>query len=223
MTEPSDNPSSSFHDDDDDEDPLFLHGNLPAMVKILPTDLHQWMASRPLTRLQSRKYSSCRTRKWEYRVCRCGCGYRMSLTQLADADGSEFYEVKESATIPSHHRDVEESPDNIPLTKDILSAIDNLLEQHKFAKNYGPKRLVTDLRRQGVAEDKIPSQKQLQNHLYYFRKTKFQYSNEISPLEEKLQNYIYVDDELEPLDKPFVYHYDTDDDGRLILGDGSDE
>ena len=97
----------------------------------------------------------------------------MSLTQLADVDGSEFYEVKESATIPSHHRDVEESPDNIPLTKDILSAIDNLLEQHKFAKNYGPKRLVTDLRRQGVAEDKIPSQKQLQNHLYYFRKTKF--------------------------------------------------
>ena len=221
MTEPSDNPSSSFHNDD--EDPLFLHGNLPAMVRILPTDLHQWMASRPLTRLQSRKYSSCRTRKWEYRVCRCGCGYRMSLTQLADADGSEFYEVKESATIPSHHRDVDESPDNIPLTKDILSAIDNLLEQHKFAKNYGPKRLVTDLRRQGVAEDKIPSQKQLQNHLYYFRKTKFQYSNEISPLEEKLRNYIYVDDELEPLDKPFVYHYDTDDDGRLILGDGSDE
>jgi len=147
----------------------------------------------------------------------------MSLTQLTDADGSEFYEVKESATIPSHHRDVEESPDNIPLTKDILSAIDNLLEQQQFAKNYGPKRLVTGLRRQGVAEDKIPSQKQLQNHLYYFRKTKFQYSNEISPLEEKLRNYIYVDDELEPLDKPFVYHYDTDDDGRLILGDGSDE
>jgi hypothetical protein len=147
----------------------------------------------------------------------------MSLTQLADADGSEFYKVKESATIPSHHRDVEESPDNIPLMKDILSAIDNLLEQHKFAKNYGLKRLVTDLWRQGVAEDKIPSQKQLQNHLYYFRKTKFQYSNEISPLEEKLQNYIYVDDELEPLDKPFVYHYDTDENDRLSLGDGSDE
>jgi hypothetical protein len=48
----------------------------------------------------------------------------MSLTQLADADGSEYYEVKESATIPSHHRNVEQSLDNIPLTKDILSAID---------------------------------------------------------------------------------------------------
>jgi hypothetical protein len=94
----------------------------------------------------------------------------MSLTQLADADG-DYYEVKESARIPSNHRDVDENPDNIPLTKDILSVIDNLLEQHKFAKNYGPKRLVTDLRHQGVAKDKIPSQKQLQNHLYYFRKT----------------------------------------------------
>jgi hypothetical protein len=110
----------------------------------------------------------------------------MSLTQLADADGLEYYEVKESARIPCTHHDVEESPDNIPLTKDILSVIDNLLEQHKFTKNYGPKRLVTDLRHQGVIEDKIPSQKQLQNHLYYFQKTKFQYSNEISPLEEKL-------------------------------------
>jgi hypothetical protein len=110
----------------------------------------------------------------------------MSLTQLADADGSEYYEVKESARIPSTHCNVEESPDNILLTKDILSVINSLLEQHKFAKNYGPKRLVTDLRHQGVAKDKIPSQKQLQNHLYYFRKTKFQYSNEISPLEEKL-------------------------------------
>jgi hypothetical protein len=134
----------------------------------------------------------------------------------------EYYEVKESARIPSTHRDIEESPDNIPLTKDILSVINSLLEQHKFAKNYGPKRLMTDLWHQGVAEEKIPSQKQL-NHLYYFRKTKFQYSNKISPLEEKLRNYIYVDDELEPLDKPFVYHYDTNEDSQLILGDRSDE
>ena len=82
----------------------------------------------------------------------------MSLTQLADADGSEYYEVKESARIPSTHCNVEESPVNIPLTKDKLSAIDNLLEQHKFAKNYGPKRLVTDLWHQGVAEEKNPSE-----------------------------------------------------------------
>ena len=51
----------------------------------------------------------------------------------------EYYEVKESARIPSTHHDIEESPDNISLTKDILLAIDNLLEQHKFAKKYGPK------------------------------------------------------------------------------------
>lgn len=211
MTEPSDDPSS-----------LFLHGNLPTMVRILPTDLHQWLASRPLTRLSSRKYSPCRTRRWEYRVCRCGCGYKISLTQVDDGDG-HYYEARESDEIPPHHRDVDENPDNIPLSKEILRVIDRLIEDNKFAKNYGPKRLVTDLRRQGVAESKIPTHKQIQNHLYYFRRTKFKYSNEITPLEEKLRNHIFVEDNNEPLDKPFVYHYDTDEDDRLILGDGSEE
>jgi hypothetical protein len=45
MTELSDDPLSSFHDDND---ALFLHGNLLAMDRILETDLHQWLASRPL-------------------------------------------------------------------------------------------------------------------------------------------------------------------------------
>jgi hypothetical protein len=43
MTEPSDDPSLLFFDDDDDA--LFLQGNLPTMVSILPTDLV------PLTKL----------------------------------------------------------------------------------------------------------------------------------------------------------------------------
>ncbi len=42
-------------------------------------------------------------------------------------------------------------------------------------------------------------------------------------MEEKLHKHIFVDGEGEPLDKQFVYHYDTDEDDRLILGDGSDE
>ena len=45
----------------------------------------------------------------------------------------------------------------------------------------------------------------------------------MTPLEEKLHNHIFVNEEGEPLEKPFVYHYDTDEDDRLILGDGSDE
>ncbi len=145
MAELSDDPLSSFHDDDT----LFLHGNLPMMVRILAMDLHQWLASRPLTWLQSRKYSSCRMRKWEYRVCHCGCWYRISFTQVADADG-EYYEVKESARIPSNHCNVDESPDNTPLTKDVLMVINKLVEHHEFTKNYSPKRLVTDLWCQGT-------------------------------------------------------------------------
>ncbi len=170
MTELSDDPSSSFHDDDDT---LYLHGNPLTMVRILAIVLHQWLVSRPLTWPSSRKYSSCQTRKWGYHVCCCGCGYKNSWTHVANADG-EYYEVKESAVIPINHHDVDKSPNNILLTKEVLNAVDyKLIKDHKFTKSYGPKRLITDFRCQSVTEAKIPSQKQLQNHLYYFHQTKF--------------------------------------------------
>ncbi len=71
-----------------------------------------------------------------------------------DNGDRHYYEARGSAEIPPHHRDVDKNPDNIPLSKEILIVIDRLIEDHKFAKNYGPKRLVTDLRHQGVAESK---------------------------------------------------------------------
>jgi hypothetical protein len=39
---------------------------------------------------------------------------------------------------------------------------------------------------------KIPVQKQLENQLYYFRKLKFGYHNEIGPLEDKLRKFVFV-------------------------------
>ncbi len=191
-------------------------------MKIQATDLNQWLAERPLTRLSSRKYSSCQQRRWEYRICHCSCGYKINITHVVDADG-DYCEVTDSGDIPLDHHDVDENPDNVVISKQVLNAVDKLLEHNKFAKNYGLKRLIGNLWRQGIQEAEIPSQKQLQNHLYYFRRTKFKYSNEITPLEEKLCKHIFVDGEGEPLDKPFVYHYDTDEDDWLILGDGSDE
>jgi hypothetical protein len=70
--------------------------------------------------------------------------------------------------IPVNHRDVDKSPDNILLTKEVLTVVGKLIEDHKFTKNYGLKRLITDLWHQGVAKAKNPSQKQLQNHLSCF-------------------------------------------------------
>ena len=136
----SDDPSSSFHNDDEVS---FLHGNLPTM-RFPATDLNQWLADRPLTRLSTRKYSSCQQRRWEYRICRCGCGYKINITHVFDAD-SDYCEVTDSGDIPHDHHDVDENPDNIAISKQVLNAVDKLLEHNKFAKNYGPKRLVGDL------------------------------------------------------------------------------
>jgi hypothetical protein len=66
------------------------------------------------------------------------------LNHVVDAN-RDYYYMKESTEIPLSHRNVDENPDNIPLSKEVLKVDDKLIEDHKFAKNYGPKRLVIDL------------------------------------------------------------------------------
>ena len=51
----------------------------------------------------------------------------------------------------------------------------NLMKQHQFTKSYGPRRLMSDLRRMNISENKIPSYKQLQNKMFYFRHNKLMY------------------------------------------------
>jgi hypothetical protein len=67
----------------------------------------------------------------------------------------------------------------------------------------------------------LPGQKQLENRLYYFRKRKFGYHNEIVPLEEKLRKFVFTGDEAG--EQAFIYHYQTDRHDRLCVGDGSDK
>jgi hypothetical protein len=126
-----------------------------------------------------------------------------------------FY--KESA-IPEKHYDPEKSPDNIRADKQTIETVEKLLVKNKFTKNYGPKRLISDLQSMNVPDSKIPTYKQLLNKLFYFRKTQFHYVNEIEPLVEKLRPLVFTGDEA--MEQPFVYHYATDKDDRLIVGDG---
>ena len=128
-----------------------------------------------------------------------------------------FY--KESV-IPAMHYDPEESPDNIRAYVQTIETIEKLLVKNKFTKNYGPKCLISELRSMNVPESKIPTYKQLQNKLFYFRKTQFHYVNEIEPLVKKLRPLVFSGDEA--MEQPFVYHYATDEDDRLIVGDGSE-
>jgi hypothetical protein len=67
---------------------------------------------------------------------------------------------------------------------------------------------MSDLWRMNIFENKIPSFKQLQNKMFYFRQNKLLYINEVNPLEDKLPPLIFTGDELE--EQPFVYHYNCD-------------
>jgi hypothetical protein len=96
-----------------------------------------------------------------------------------------------------------------------------LIIEHRFAKIYGLRHIISELRRQNIPDCKIPAQKQLENRLYYFRKRKFGYHNEIGPLEEKLRKFVFSGDEVD--EQAFIYHYQTDRHDRLCVGDGSDK
>ena len=85
----------------------------------------EFLLTRPLTYLKQTKYgkiSANNKTKYEYRICRCGCGYKLTL-RLA-VDENVFY--KESA-IPEKHYDPEESPDNIRADKETIETIINYL------------------------------------------------------------------------------------------------
>jgi hypothetical protein len=79
---------------------------------------------------------------------------------------------------------VDKNPDNRDKEKEVGKLIDALIIKHCFAKNYGPRRIISELRRRNIPDCKIPAQRQLENRLYYFQKRKFGYHNEIGPLEE---------------------------------------
>jgi hypothetical protein len=87
-------------------------------------------------------------------------------------------------------------------------------------KNFGPKPIIDELRRQHISDSHFPSEKQLQNKLHYYWKSKFNFMNEITPLELNLRQFQFTNNEME--DQIFIYHYRTDQKDQLILGDGSD-
>ncbi len=179
-------------------------------------DLNDHLSSIPLTTIRKTKYDK-NGQKYEYRYCRCGCSFRVNLKYMAV--GLTCH-VTESA-IPEDHFDVDENPQNHDKDKEVAKVIDGLIDEHRFSKNYGPRWITSELRRRNIPDIKIPGYKQLENRLYYYRKWKFGYHNEIGPLEEKLWKLVYTGDE--PEEQPFIYHYKTDRHDRLCLGDGSDK
>jgi hypothetical protein len=48
-------------------------------------------------------------------------------------------------TIPNDHFDVDENPDNMDKDKEEGKLIDALIIEHRFAKNYGPHHIISEL------------------------------------------------------------------------------
>ena len=92
---------------------------------------------------------------------------------------------------------------------EVRGIIVQLLEQNQFTKNYGLKRIMSELCRRNISKVLIPSRIQIQNMISYHRKSVFNFNNEIHPVQDKLQLSIYAGDELP--DKAFVFVYDVDD------------
>jgi hypothetical protein len=70
--------------------------------------------------------------------------YKINITHVVDADGN-YCKVTDSGDIPLDHHDVDENPDNVVISKQVLNTVDKLLKHNKFAKKYRPKWLVGNL------------------------------------------------------------------------------
>jgi len=141
-----------------------VYGN-PTVVNAVDVQAH--LALQPLTNLKQMKFSRNRLRHSEYHQCHCVCAFRMIISFSPDGITGMIRETD----IPIGHEDVEENLNNREHDKEIHDLIDKLIESNKYTKNFGPKRIIDELHRQHISDSRIPSEKQLQNKLHYYRKT----------------------------------------------------
>jgi hypothetical protein len=176
------------------------------------TAMDKYLSERPNTILKQSKYSRDRTKKYEYRCCSCGCEFRL-LIVVEMVNGSAF-ETRETSVPDSHDPLSEVVNRRRRMDKEVSVMIVKLLEQNQFSKNFGPKRIMSELRRRNIAEERIPSRIQIQNKLSYHRRTVFNFNNEITPLQDKVRLSVFNGEEAE--DQPFVFVYDVDNSNRLV-------
>jgi hypothetical protein len=133
-------------------------------MHVCTTDqLNDFLSSRPLTTIRHTKFGKQR-QKYEYRHCRCGCSFYINVCYSVDGQTCHV----NVGTIPDDHSDVDENPDNRDKDKEVGKLIDALIIEHRFAKNYGPRHLISELCCRNIPDCKMPAQKQLENKLYFF-------------------------------------------------------
>jgi hypothetical protein len=154
------------------------------------------------------KFSHDCKKKYSYCSCVCGCNYHLVIIFSVDEPSS--IESRETAIPSSHDMALSQViPQRRLMNHEVRDTILQLLEQNRFTKNYGPKRIMSELRRRNISEILIPSRMQIQNMISYHHKSIFNFNNEIHPVQDKLRLSIYAGNEAP--DKAFVFVYDVDD------------
>jgi hypothetical protein len=176
--------------------------------------LQLYLEDRPTTVVNQSKFSRDRKKRYSYRSCVCGCNYRLVI--IFSVDDPSTIESRETAIPSSHDMKLSQAiPQRRPMNREVRDTILQLLEQNRFTKNYGPKRIMSELRRRNISEICIPSRMQIQNMISYHRKSVFNFNNEIHPVQDKLRLSVYAGDEAP--DKAFVFVYDVDENNWYVL------
>ena len=176
--------------------------------------LQLYLEDRPTTVVNQSKFSRDRKKRYSYRSCVCGCNYRLVI--IFSVDEPSTIESRETAIPSSHDMKLSEAiPQRRPMNREVRDTIMQLLEQNRFTKNYGPKRIMSELRRRNISEICIPSRMQIQNMISYHRKSVFNFNNEIGPVQDKLRLSVYAGDEAP--DKAFVFVYDVDENNWYVF------
>ncbi len=147
-----------------------------------------------LTNLKQTKFSRDRLQHSKYQQCRCACAFWMIIIIFSNG----IIRTIRETDIPIGHEDVEKNPNNREWDNEIHDLIDKLIESNKYTKNFGPKCIIDELCHQNISDSHSPSEKQLQNKLHYYPpKSKFNFTNEITPLKVKLPQFQYTKNEME--------------------------
>jgi hypothetical protein len=177
--------------------------------------MERYLMGRPSTILKQSKFNRDRSKKYEYRCCICGCEFWL-LVIVDDSNGG-IYKTRES-TIPESHDPISEMvPPCHRMDKQVSMLIVQMLEQNQFTKNFGPKRIISELQRQNILEDRIPSRIQIQNQLLYHCRSVYNFNNEITLLQTKARLSVFNCEEAP--DQPFVFVYDVSNSNQWVMID----
>jgi hypothetical protein len=170
--------------------------------------LQLYLENRPTTVVNQSKFSRDHKKKYSYHSCVSGCSY--CLVIIFSVDEPSSIESRETP-IPSNHDMALRQAITCrhPMDHEVRGIIVQLLEQNQFTKNYGLKRIMSELCRRNISKVLIPSRIQIQNMISYHRKSVINFNNEIHPVQDKLRLSVYAGNETP--DKAFVFVYDKDD------------